>query len=332
MTNILLEEGWSRLVGSLEQLPHALLIHGPRGVGKLVLARRFSQLLLCESPAARVPCGRCDGCRWFAEGNHPDFRLVQPEILTQDAESGDEPPELEQAGKKSKPSIEIRVGQVRELGDFLYIGSHRGARRVALIHPAEAMNTNAANALLKALEEPPANAIFILVSHEPARLLATVCSRCVRIGVPVPDRRSALDWLESEGIADAERWLAYAGGAPLRALELARGENADALVRLLDTWTSGQAPLFAVNSRESLEFLVDVLQKRAYDMAFAALTGRVKYGLAVDPGPMRGGDWLAFAREMGRNRRFASRPLNPGLFAAELAARYEDLIKSNETH
>ena len=103
--------------------------------------------------------------------------------------------------------------------------------RVALVHPAEDMNPNAANALLKGLEEPPAGAMFILVSHRPAQLLPTIRSRCVALPVPIPPREAALQWLSGQGIKDAERWLAYAGGAPLRALDYAA--KAESLSRLL---------------------------------------------------------------------------------------------------
>ena len=161
-----------------DTLPHALLIHGPQGVGKLKLAERVVQLLLCEAAdAGRKPCGACDGCRWYLAGNHPDFRRVEPEALAAPVEAeGEEPAST----RKGKPSQEIKIDQVRELAGFLNIGSHRGRRRVALVHPADEMNAHAANALLKSLEEPPGDAMFVLVSHRPMRLLATIRSRCRR--------------------------------------------------------------------------------------------------------------------------------------------------------
>src|SRR3954471_4942060 len=220
-----------------EGLPHALLIHGAQGVGKLALAERIAQLVLCEAPPeAKKPCGQCDGCRWFLGGNHPDFRRVEPEALMPAAEveeGGDAPA----PARRAKPSFDIKIDQVRELADFLHIGSHRGARRVALVHPAEAMNPSAANALLKGLEEPPAAAMFILVSHRPSRLLATVRSRCVSLPVPIPAREAALEWLRADGLKDPERWLAYAGGAPLRAIAFA--SQAETLDRLMRSVASG---------------------------------------------------------------------------------------------
>lgn len=283
------------LARRLERLPHALLIHGPRGVGKRVLAERISQLLLCEGE--KRPCDTCDACRWFRGGNHPDFRRVEPEFLW--------------AEKPEKPSLVIKVEQVRELADFLYIGSHRGRLRVALVHPAEEMNENAANALLKGLEEPPAGAIFILVSHCPAQLLPTIRSRCVAVPVPLPPHNIALDWLAREGVTEPQRWLAYAGGAPLRATQYA---------------ALGPVSLTPVGERDGLEPLADALQKIALDRALMAFGLAAKY--QTSPATVtreQARAWLAFARRMGEERLLCRHPLNPRLFSAALLTRMPNL-------
>ena len=288
------------------RLPHALLVYGPRGIGKLALAERISQTLLCESSGHR-PCGSCDGCRWFRGGNHPDFRRVEPEAI---AKLPPTDPEENEVKKPKQPSIQIKIEQVRELANFLYVRSHRGAMRVALVHPAEDMNENASNALLKGLEEPPAGAMFILVSHRPAQLLPTIRSRCVALPVPVPPREAALEWLSGQGIKDAERWLAYAGGAPLRALDYAA--EAESLSRLL------KAP-GPVEVREDLERLAEALQKIALDRALTAFGLPQKYQtgqVAVTPEKARA--WLAFARRMGEDRLLCRHPLNPRLFSAAM--------------
>ena len=278
------------LAGRLERLPHALLVYGPRGIGKLALAERAAQLLLCEGKAR--PCDVCDGCRWFLGGNHPDFRRIEPEAFW---------PE-----KPEKPSIVIKVEQVRELADFLYIRSHRGRLRVALVQPAEDMNENAANALLKGLEEPPAGAVFILVSHRPAQLLPTIRSRCVGIPVGIPPRKPALDWLTAQSVKDAERWLAYAGGAPLRALDYA---------------ARGLAALVPVDEREALEPLAEALQKTALDHALLAFGLPAKYGTTSSAvARERARAWLAFARQMGEDRLLCRHPLNPRLFSSAMLA------------
>jgi DNA polymerase III subunit delta' len=298
------------LKARLERFPHALLIHGARGTGKLALAERVAQLLLCEDAAQR-PCGRCDGCRWLAAGSHPDFRRIEPEALAKEPlidpeETGEAP------AKRGKPSIDIKIEQVRDLAGFLNLRSHRGRLRVALVHPAEAMTESAANALLKGLEEPPASAVFVLVSHRPSQLLPTIRSRCVALAVPIPARAAALQWLAEQGATHPERWLAYAGGAPLQALEFAG--RAAMLERLLQQ----PAP---VAEREELEPLADALQKIALDRALTGLGLPAKYQTGVaPPDPSKVRAWLSFAREMGQHRLLCRHPLSPKLFSAEMLA------------
>lgn len=315
-------ETWSQLVAKLDRLPHALLLHGAPGVGKLALAERFAQLLLCEKKGSgSMPCGACEACRWFAAGSHPDARLVEPEATalalgrpSTVVEEGDE-----EKKEKKKPSLQIRIEQTRGLANFLNLASHRGGRRIAIVHPAEDMNTATANSLLKGLEEPPAGAMFILVSHRPASLLPTIRSRCVPVPVPLPEAKASEAWLAAQGVKSPGRWLAFAGGAPLRALDYASGERGEAIERVLRAIASGNhAALGEVKSREELEPLAEVLQKMALDRAFGSLAGCTKYGGSAAPG--NGKAWLAFARAMGRHRALTSHPLNPKLFAAEMLA------------
>jgi len=301
------------------RLPHAILIHGPQGVGKLALAEHFAKRLLCETEGSEVPCGECEGCRWVAAWSHPDLRRIEPDAIARGPEAaGDEEEAPAPAAKAGKPSTEIRIEQIRGLDGFLNLRSHRGRRRIALVHPAEAMNANSANALLKSLEEPPAGAFFLLVSHRPARLPATIRSRCVALPISVPDKSAAQAWLVAQGVQEPEKWLDYASGAPLAALELSQ-DSAPVVGRLraaidardLDT-------LRAVNDRDSLEALAEALQKYAIDRAFGAFVGKGKYGSVKARGS--GLAWLRYARRMGRERALARHPLNPRLFAGEMLA------------
>src|SRR5690606_31246170 len=123
-------------------------------------------------------CQSCASCSWFEQSHHPAYRLPTPE---QESDNEDAPASA--ASKKSQ----ISIAQIRELSGFLELTSHQnGGRRVVVIHPAEALNIASANALLKILEEPPAGVIFVLVSHQPQRLLPTILSRCQKIDMPVP--------------------------------------------------------------------------------------------------------------------------------------------------
>lgn len=319
------QSAWAALRGMLDRLPNALLLCGPRGIGKLALARRFAQRILCEiAQADEEPCGRCDGCRWFAAGTHPDFRLVQPEALAaqgpqagNDAESEEEKPANGQ--KRTKPSAEIKIEQVRGLSDFLNIGSHRGQRRVALLHPAEAMNLNAGNALLKGLEEPSPNAAFILVSHRASQLLPTVRSRCVVMPLGSPDAASAAGWLASQGVRAADRWIRFYGGAPLLALEHAQAGQFQGLLTLLGADPrSRDRYLGALRDRQELGVLLDALQKIALDRALVSAGQAPKYLPGANVSPSEPGHWVAVARKLGRYRTETDHPLQLNLFIKEV--------------
>lgn len=321
------EAAWQQLLARGENLPQALLIHGPRGVGKFDLARRFAQFVLCELPSRRAPCGHCDGCRWFLAGQHPDYRQVEPEYLAPQQELHEDAPA---PAKTSKPSHEIKVDQIRGLVDFLNIGSHRGRRRLALFHPAEAMNQNAANSLLKSLEDPASGACFILISDNMMGLLPTLRSRCISLPVPIPTSADAVAWLRQENVADAADWLAFAGGAPLLAKDYSESDQGERIAQLTAILRQGPGARelllnWPATDRDQIEILAEVLQKWAFDQAFRAGTGSGKYfnfkGDGKISAPARSRAWVRFAREANRYRVSARHPLNPRLFATDLIGR-----------
>lgn len=216
------------LVRNLSRLPHALLIAGPRGLGKNDLAMWLAQCLLCMDPGTPVaPCGHCQSCRLFASHSHPDLHVVQPEQMYKNSSSllsqyaYRYPPEDKSPG--SKESTVIRIDQIRALIASSQTSPQIAARKVFLLSPADTLNTNAANSLLKLLEEPPADSHLLLVADRPSRLPATIRSRCSRVDLHLPDHPAAVDWLNSRRIPpeDVDRLLALAGGAPLEALVLA---------------------------------------------------------------------------------------------------------------
>jgi DNA polymerase-3 subunit delta' len=181
------------------RLSHALLLQGQPGLGKRALAEWIARLALCDSPEDGA-CGRCPSCQLLAAGSHPDLqRLLVPEDKKQ-----------------------IPVDAVRELITALSMKSYRGRRKVALVDPADAMNTNGANALLKTLEEPSGDALLILTVSRPERLPATIASRCQRVKITPPSREVALAWLAGiDATVDWDSRLALTAGAPLAALDLA---------------------------------------------------------------------------------------------------------------
>jgi len=197
----------AELAARRERWPHALLITGPRGIGKRVLADALARARLCEAPAGDgSSCGRCASCRYVDAGQHPDLRIVEPVDMTDDV---------------AKPVEWIVVDRIRALTRWAQLTSHRGGAKVAIIDPAERMNAAAANALLKTLEEPPPATYLLLVSHQPGRLPATIRSRCQVVAAPLPTTAQGAQWLAAQGVRDATALLAQANAAPLAALALA---------------------------------------------------------------------------------------------------------------
>jgi DNA polymerase-3 subunit delta' len=250
---------WQKLLGQREKLHHALLIHGPRGIGKSAFATELAQALLCESPrASGGACGRCLACGWFAQRNHPDFRLLTPAAAEAerdgDAESAGEGARRPGSKAGAKPSKDIRIDQVRDLERFTEVGGHRGGAKVVLIDPADALNTAAANALLKTLEEPSGATRFILVTDRPDALPATIRSRCRSLSLPMPAAEAAAAWLAADagvGVAQARAWLAAAGGSPLRARRFADPSQA-AIHRLLVETLAGIPETGIVQAADAL--------------------------------------------------------------------------------
>jgi DNA polymerase III subunit delta' len=317
-------------------LPHALLLAGPAGIGKRGFAEAVAARLLCERASGSSPaCGECDSCRWFAAGNHPDFRRLVPEADAEEVETEEPAVKSEKADKKK--SSQILVGQVRALSDFVYVGAHRAHGRVIIIQPAEVMNASAANSLLKILEEPPATVYFVLVSDSYRRLLPTIRSRCRMLLMSRPDARSARDWLAGRQ-PEASKLLGVSGGMPLRALALgeqgwgklvaalqaALGDVDQDEMSLASAWESllKNAEVFA------MEDLITLLQQWLSDLVGRQMAGRARFFADAEaihrrllartsvPALLHCYNQLQMARPL------ANHPLNPRLFLEDLAARY----------
>ncbi len=181
------------------KLPHALLMIGPQGLGKLDFALNLANSLLCSTPDTQGhACGECVTCKLVDAGTHPDLYILQGE----------------ERGKT------IKVDDVRQLSAKLNLTSQYGGYQVALIVDAHDMNINASNSLLKTLEEPPVDTVLILVSSNPEKLPVTVRSRCQVINFNIPETQMALSWLEDQNIQQAGALLNLAHGAPLLAVGL----------------------------------------------------------------------------------------------------------------
>lgn len=212
-TNLLpwLEPHWQFFLERLrqERMAHAIMIEGPAGSGKNVLAGAMVAKLLCSADLPEA-CGQCRSCQLLKGGGaHPDRFELQPE----------------------EDSKTIKVDQIRQLIGSLSLTTSVSDRKVAYIHPADVMTNNAANALLKSLEEPAGDAVIILVSSDTSRLPVTIRSRCQSIVINQPDQQQVLSWLATASDSPAQdlsEALLAAGGSPLRALHYLDSPELDA--------------------------------------------------------------------------------------------------------
>ena len=250
------------------QLHHAYLIAGGEGVGKELLARLVSQAANCEAEAPARPCGACPTCAAILRGIYTDVFWVRPqsELVARG--------QLNKGDLEGAPSREIRVDEVRTLARRLSFALTRGRRKIAVISPADALNERAQNALLKTLEEPPADTTFLLLTANPDQLLPTVRSRCARITlVPLAEALIAAR-LRAQGVPEtaALARAARAEGSLGRALSLSAEELAghDDLLQLLELTLS------APDERDALDFAEGQAEREPAHAAVSLLLERTR--------------------------------------------------------
>jgi DNA polymerase III subunit delta' len=336
---------WRGLLSRRVTLPHALLIHGREGIGKLDFARKLAQSLVCAEPADDgAACGVCRSCRWFADGNHPDYREIFPAALREDetrSDGADEASsEITSTGRR-KPSQEIKIEEVRELQDFINLTAHQHGMKIVLFYPAETLNVNAANALLKSLEEPPVGTCFMLVSHRPSFLPATIISRCQQIALSVPSSKVAEQWLYAQGVKEPALSLAQTGQAPLAALSLNDGDFWIQRKALLDGLVTREADTLSLAEkiREYPAGLVlRWMQQWSYDLLSAKSIGRVRYNPDFEKDAVQliahitAVAIVRHHRELLRLQKSINHPLNPRLFVEQLLLSYARLLRGERAH
>ena len=201
---------------SEENFPHAVIFSGAEGVGKRLAAEICAAALLCENQLDGEPCGTCENCRLVAAGSHPDFYVVEAEA--------------------TKTTRNIKIGQIRAMQTEAALRPINSARRVIILDGAELMNNAAANCLLKTIEEPPSQTIFILLTASRSSLLMTIRSRCMTVNF---DKLTALEIrdaliLQNVDAAEAERLSVVADGSFGRALTLKNSDGIQLREEALD--------------------------------------------------------------------------------------------------
>ncbi|MFZ1546681.1 MAG: DNA polymerase III subunit delta' [Candidatus Nitrotoga sp.] len=345
---------WQRWIELRTRLPHAILLKGPPGIGKLDFAMNIARSLLCkQSQGIELACQGCTSCHWFEQGTHPDFRLLlsgAQSIEMQESSATQTSLTLknwtkriaeevldEQQKKGKKPSQEISVHQVRSLTNFTNLSTHQGGYRVVLIHPAEAMNTNAANALLKTLEEPPERMLIILVSHKPQQLLPTIVSRCLALAAPMPSLEASTTWLQQQQYANPLAMLARASFAPLLAARLAEEAIGEVEYNLFLNEIRQPAKFDVFALAEQLQrtepfHVIQWLQQWCYDLGSAMLTGNVRYhpdlidSIKYLSNNIAIFNLLRYQNELIIAKREALHPLNPKLLFESILLSYRHMM------
>ncbi len=185
---------WAQLQS--QKIPHAQLVGIDSAYGGRLLSIFMARAAMCMQPTLAGGCGFCKPCQLFDAGNHPDFYQIEAD------------------------GHQIKVDQIRELCQRLTATAQQSGRRVAIIHHSERLNSAAANALLKTLEEPGKNTLLLLHSDTPAQLMATISSRCQRIPFVEPNRTQLRNWLAAHcHIQEDVTWCLSVVGGPLKLAE-----------------------------------------------------------------------------------------------------------------
>lgn len=324
-----LQSSWKQAVA---QRGHALLLHGPEGVGQFELAMALAQTWLCESPQPtaepRPPCGRCEACHQFQAGVHSDLMVLVPEAMRERLGLTGQGEEGSDAGVDGAPSSakaksggrEIRVADIRRAIDWGHQTSSRGRGKVLVIHPAQALNRVAANALLKTLEEPAGALRLVLSTADAQALLPTLRSRCQHVALRLPAAEMAVEWLRGQGMGAADVLLQAAAGRPQEALAMAQeGLDARLWPELPAAVRQGRVETF---SGLSVSRLLDVLQKVCQDLMAHAQGAPTLY-FPAESLP-KGAQPLALAawwQDLLRVSRHAEHPWNAGLLVESLVLK-----------
>ena len=315
----------------LTQRGHALLLTGPSGLGQYELGLALIRAWLCETPGPAGACGTCGSCHAVDVRTHADLRVLMPETLC--LEHGwplDESTQKELDDKKRKPSRWIRVDAARDAVGFGQTTRSRGRTKAVLVFPADRLNTESANALLKTLEEPAGDLRFLLATEAADQLLPTVRSRCQSHALAWPDEQEALQWLlaqagpgASPGVA--RTWWKAAGGRPDDALAWASLGLTEAAWRSVPRAVARGDWSALADWGPSRQ--LDALQKLCHDLMSLAAGAAPRFFEPDDmPAPPT---WRALANwssELMAAARTVEHPFNAGLMQEAWAARARQVL------
>jgi DNA polymerase-3 subunit delta' len=320
-----LKDAWIAIHNNAK-LPHALIFKGKGGIGKHDFAMAFAKSYLCQSPLDNyLPCETCSSCHWFPE-SHPDFKHIAP------LENDDD----ESYKRKTIRKKNIVIDQIRELSEYLELSAHQEkGKRIVLIEPAEALNQAASNALLKILEEPPENTLFILVTSQAQKLIATIRSRCQLLDFRGPSLEEAREFLTIEKITYDESLLSFTGGSPFNAIkELENQSERDVITKLLAQ--GHHIDVTKVNYgilTQGLDWTVNMIQKWTFDLLLSVHTQQSYFfkkeeaRIHSQAKQLNLDALLSFANELNELKKIASHPLNQELQLQNIFIKFKQIFE-----
>ena len=316
------QEQWQQSLQLLSgnRLAHAILISGPPDIGKLDFCLSYMQRINCtQATKDDYACGICKDCHLFLARSHPDVRLINIDESVE----------------------QIKVDEIREINQFIMLSRQQGTYKIICIDQAERMNLNAANALLKTLEEPPANSVLFLISDNSSKLLATIKSRCQTWKFGLPNKQLALDWLQQQ--SENAKWdnlLSVSGFRPLYALELhetGQGELRTVFYHEIDKLMRDREKVTKISANlqnEELETLVNWQQSWCSDL--------VRCHFEMEPVTLENPDFrrslhslvgqvdlqllFRFLGKLIEFRRFSSASLNKRLFIEDMLIQCQEIL------
>lgn len=309
-----------------ENLPHALIIKGKEGIGKYDFAIKFTKSYLCQNPlTSHLPCEVCSSCEWFPE-SHPDFKHITP-IESENDES---------SKRKTIRKKNIMISQIRELTEYLELSAHQeGGKRVVLIEPADTLNQAASNALLKILEEPPENTLFIFLSSQIQKLSATIRSRCQLFDLRGPSLDEAKSFLIDQNIAHEESLLSLTGGSPFITIkELVNKSERDIVTQLLAQ--GHNIDITKVNYAiltQGLDWTLSMIQKWIFDLLLSFHTHQSYYfkneekRIYSQAKQINLNALLLFSNELNELKKIASHPVNQELQLQNIFIKYKQIFE-----
>ena len=309
-----------------KNLPHALIFKGKEGIGKYNFAVKFAKSYLCQKTLSNhLPCEACSSCEWFPDV-HPDFKHIAP-IENEDDEL---------SKRKTVRKKNILIDQIRELSEYLELSVHQEkGRRVVLIEPADSLNHAASNALLKILEEPPENTLFILVTSQTQKLIATIRSRCQLLDLRSPSLDEAKTFLIDQKIIHEDSLLSYTGGSPFIAIkELENQSEREMIIQLLSQ--GHNIDITKVNYAiltQGLDWTLNVIQKWVFDLLLS-LHAQQNYYFKKEEKRIQSqakqinlDNLLLFTNELNELKKIASHPINQELQLQNIFIKYKQIFE-----